>query len=266
MVSRGAFMTSKPAAPSLVKSAARALEVVELLAHGGPMSFQEISGALSLPRSSAHGLLSTLEATGWLEFSSRDKTYSLGLKAWEVGQRYDGHRILSELAPPIMKALTAVTGETVQLAILDGAENVYVEISPSPNPMRLASSVGMRLPAHATGIGKALLATLDDVEICDRLSGVEMTAHTSHTLTTIDSILAAVSRGRSNGYFIEDEEYIEGSCCVAMTVATPRELGLSVAMSITMPSIRAKEDWPGSMVAALRESCAELRRKLGLTA
>ncbi|KAB1641688.1 IclR family transcriptional regulator [Gulosibacter chungangensis] len=257
-------MTSKPAAPNLVKSAARALEVVELLAKSGPMTFQEVLDALGLPRSSAHGLLGTLEATGWLEFSARDKTYSLGLKAWEVGQRYDGHRVLSDVAPPIMKALTKVTGETVQLAILDGAENVYVEISPSPNPMRLASSVGMRLPAHATGIGKALLATLDDAEVRERLSGVEMTPYTSHTLTTIDSIITEVNGGRSAGYFIEDEEYIEGSCCVAMTVATPRELGLSVAMSITMPSIRAKEDWPGSMVAPLRESCAQLRGTLGL--
>lgn len=249
-----------------VKSAARALDILEHLSHSVPLSFPELVEALSLPRSSAHGLLKTLEAADWIAFDPDSRKYSLGLMAWQVGQQYDGNNRILESAPTLMAKLTAYTGETVQLARLDGVENVYIAITPSPNPMRLASNVGMRLHAHATGIGKALLSTLSDGEVDTRLRSVALPRLTPKTATSVDDILVAIRNGRDYGYFIDDEEFIEGCRCVAMSVTTPEETGISTAMSITMPTSRTDERWPQSMYEPLRSTVATLRKSLGLPA
>lgn len=137
-------MTS-PQTTQPVKSADRALALVEFVAAERATSFTAILEALDLPRSSAHGLLQTLTASGWLEHNPQSKQYSLGLRAWQVGPQYRGHHDLENLAKPVMDRLVRAVGETVQLARLDGVENVYIAISESEKEMRLASSVGSRL-------------------------------------------------------------------------------------------------------------------------
>ncbi|WP_288871962.1 IclR family transcriptional regulator [uncultured Microbacterium sp.] len=250
--------------PGAVKSAGRALEIIEHLADVEAQTFPQLVAALSLPRSSTHGLLRTLVSAGWVELDPETKRYSLGLKAWQIGQRYDGHRLLLESGPALMAQLTDETGETVQMARLDGVENVYIAISPSPNPMRLASNVGMRLHAHATGIGKALLSTLGDDDARRRLQQVAIPRLTAKTITDPDEILAAISRGRDLGFFVDDEEFIDGCRCVAMPLTWPDETGVAAALSITMPTSRTDERWPHSMVEPLRRLVGRMREGMGL--
>lgn len=247
-----------------VKSAGRALEIIEHVASVEAQTFPQLVASLGLPRSSAHGLLRTLVAAGWIEMDAATKRYSLGLKAWQIGQRYDGHRLLLESGPAVMGALTEETGETVQMARLDGVENVYIAISPSPNPMRLASNVGMRLHAHATGIGKALLSTLDDEDARRRLHHVAIPRLTARTITEPEDILAVIGRGRDLGFFVDDEEFIDGCRCVAMPLTWPEETGVAAALSITMPTSRTDERWPYSMVEPLRRTVRRLREEMNL--
>jgi len=257
-------MTEQEQVSGSVKSAGRALEIIEHLAAVEGQTFPQLVAALSLPRSSTHGLLKTLVAAGWVELDVETKRYSLGLKAWQIGQRYDGHRLLLESGPSLMAALTDETGETVQMARLDGVENVYIAISPSANPMRLASNVGMRLHAHATGIGKALLSTLDDDDARRRLHQVAIPRLTARTLTDPEDILAAIGRGRDLGFFVDDEEFIDGCRCVAMPLTWPDETGVAAALSITMPTSRTDDRWPHSMVEPLRRTVTRLRAQMNL--
>ncbi|WP_152363401.1 IclR family transcriptional regulator [Microlunatus speluncae] len=248
-----------------VKSADRALAAIDFVATQGSASFAEIATALGLPRSSAHGLLSTLVDAGWFVLSAEPRRYRLGLRAWQIGQRYDGHRLLLEKAQPYLDGLVAATGETVQLARLDGVENVYIGISLSPNPMRMASSVGMRLHAHATGIGKALLSVLDEAEARARLGAVVLPQLTPRTLTDVDDILRAVSRARELGFATDDEEFVAGCRCIAVPLTTERETGIAAAMSITMPTARTDDSWPHGLYPPLRDAAQAIRRELGLT-
>ncbi|NYE69383.1 IclR family transcriptional regulator [Microlunatus parietis] len=248
-----------------VKSADRALAAIDLVAALGSASFAEIAEALQLPRSSAHGLLGTLVDAGWLDVSAEPRRYRLGLHAWQIGQRYDGHRLLLEKAKPLMDALVGATGETVQLARLDGVENVYIGISLSPNPMRMASSVGMRLHAHATGIGKALLSVLDEADARARLESVVLPQLTPRTLTDVDEILAAVGRAREVGFATDDEEFVAGCRCVAVPLTTERETGIASAMSLTMPTARTDGSWPHGLYPPLRDAAQAIREQLGLT-
>lgn len=248
-----------------VKSAARSLAVIEYVARRMSASFTDVVADLQLPRSSAHGLLRTLQAAGWLRQDPQSRLYSLGLRAWQVGQQYTGHRELADVAGPLMKELAQRSGETVQLALLDGVENVYVAISQSPNPMRLASSVGMRLPAYATGIGKALLSQLDEGEAERRLRAAPLARMTANTVTDVEELLHILAEVRRSGYAVDDQEYILGCRCVALPLTSTSEGTELSALSLTMPTFRSDQDWPGSALGALRITAARIRSAMSLS-
>lgn len=246
-----------------VKSAERAMALIEFVADRGAVSFPQILEGLRLPRSSAFGLVNTLVGTGWLSHDPDDRRYRLGLRSWEVGQRYTGHRDLPHLARPVMDRLCEQLGETVQLAQLDGIENIYIAISESRRPMRLASSVGMRLHAHATGIGKALLGMLEPEEARARLAAVTLPRLTEHTTTDVEDLMAIVDASRERGYAIDDEEYVSGCRCVAVPVLLTAS-GAPTAMSITMPTSQTGPRWPEVLVGPLQDAAAEIRHRLQL--
>ncbi|MFE6965301.1 IclR family transcriptional regulator [Agromyces sp. NPDC057679] len=255
---------SRPAPP--VKSASRAFELIDFIAERGSASFVEIVDDLGLPRSSAHGLLQTLVGSGWLAQRHDSKRYTLGLHAWQVGQRYDGHHLLTECAKPIMDALAIETGETVQLARLDGVENVYIAISPSPHPMRLASTVGMRLHAHATGIGKVLLASIDPADAEQRLHSVALPRLTERTVTDVPELMKLIEHARYTGFAVDDEEFIADCRCVAVPITSEHDTGIVSALSITMPKSRTDEGWPYSLYAPLDRAARAIREAMGLAA
>jgi DNA-binding IclR family transcriptional regulator len=251
-------------ATSTVKSADRALAVVEYVAGKGSASFTEIVDGLRLPRSSAHGLLNTLCSVGWLDHNPANRQYSLGLRAWQVGQLYTGHQTLANVAKPVMDSLSASLGETVQLALLDGVENVYIAISQASSGMRLGSSVGMRLLAHATGIGKALLSMLEPEDAQKRLNSVALPRLTSKTVTDVKALADLVAHAKANGYALDDEEYLDGCRCVAVPLTSESGGGMNSALSITMPTARTDGEWPGSILRPLTAAAQEIRALLGV--
>jgi len=261
MLSRDALSISNVAmstAPAVVKSADRVLAILDLLADGGPQTFAEICDGLELPRSSAHGVLGTMERHGYVV--RRGGTYALGRRVWEVAQSWGGLD-LRALVRPAMQELVAVTGETVQAAQLEGAVAHYFEVCESPHPVKLSSRPGARLPAHASGVGKALLAALDPAEARRRLSVVELPALTARTLTDVEDLLAEFARIRKRGYSIDDEEFALGLRCVAMPVRST--MGEVVAaISVAMPEPRYSRAIAASNRAALAETVATIERSL----
>lgn len=248
---------------SKVKSAERALSLLDHVAEQGQVRFQDIV-EYGIPKSSAHGLLATLVSSGWLEYSEDTRQYQLGLHAWQVGQAYDGHRGLLEAAAPVMDELVLRMGETVQLARLEGIENVYIAIRQSPHPMRMASSVGMRLHSHATGIGKALLSTLPDGEAKRRLSAVALPRLTENTETEVEKLMHVIGRVRELGFAVDEEEFIAGCRCVAVPLTSDEETGIAAAISITMPTLRTDDSWPHGLYPALQGAREKIRRTMGL--
>lgn len=245
-----------------VKSADRALMIVEFVAERGTASFAEIRDALALPKSSAHGLLQTLVSAGWLTHNPTDKTYSLGLRTWQVGQGYTGNSALVTVSVPLMDVLAATLGETVQLARLDGIENIYLAISQPHLPMRLASSVGMKLHAHATGLGKALLSMLPPDEARARLSAVALPRPTEKTITDIDELMLELGRVRERGYAIDDEEYMVGCRCVGVPLIGDERADLYGAISVTMPTSRTATGWPAQTAQEVLATAAKIRKAL----
>jgi IclR family KDG regulon transcriptional repressor len=247
---------------SSVKSADRVLTVFDLLAQRGPARFTEIVAALGLPNSSAHNLLQTMARRGYLEFDPDARTYGLGLRLWQVAQAYSRNRDLVELAQPLMDELVATTRETVQLARLDGVENVYLAISESPHPMKLVSTVGGRLYAHATGLGKVLLAALDPGEAERRLRAVELPRFTPNTVTDVDRVLVGLDEVRRLGYALDNEEYVIGCRCIAMPVRDAAGRVVA-AMSISIPTPRYNRTVAEHAKQSLADTVESLSRRLG---
>lgn len=246
-----------------VKSADRALAIIDYVSELGDFALSDLLRDLRLPRSSAHGLLATLVSRGWLEHNTETHRYRLGLRAWSVGQTYSGHVDVARVAGPVMDELRDQLAETIQLARLHGIENVYLAISEARRPMRLASSVGMRLASHATGVGKVLLAELDPADAEKRLRAQVLPRFTDRTVVDPDNLLAILDHARRRGWATDDEEFLSGCRCIAVPVYNDGS-GLIIAMSVTAPASRVGADWPSGPVQALRQAADTIRQRIEL--
>jgi DNA-binding IclR family transcriptional regulator len=251
-----------------VKSAYRALDVLEALT-AGPAGLSELARRLDIPKSSLHGLLRTLTDRGWV--TSHRGTFRLGLRALQVGARFiDEDEAVARVAPSLDR-LADVTGETVQHARLDGDQVVYLAKRDSAHQVRIVSSIGSRLPAHATALGKSLLAARDDDAVAALLSP-PLRALTARTVTSWESLAPQLADARERGYAVDDGEAAEGLCCFAVTVP-PDGLGRgpdgvsggghgrgtpSDAISVSVPAFRLDSEREAVVVRTLLEVRASL--------
>jgi DNA-binding IclR family transcriptional regulator len=245
-----------------VKSADRVMAVLDLVAESGSLSFGEIATRLALPKSSAHALLQTMHARGYLAFDEESKAYRLGTRIWELANAHHGIEDLRTVIKPLMDALVERTGETVQLAILEGIEAVYLEQSQSPHPMKLTSRAGVRLPAHTSAIGKALLASLEPADAERRLDGAALVRLTDNTIGDVPRLLEELERVRRQGYSLDNEEFAIGLRCVAMPVLDAQGKTIA-AMSVSMPTPRYNRTVMANARKALAETVAQATERLG---
>lgn len=246
-----------------VKSAERALQVLDLLtARERALTFTEIGVALEVPVSSLHGLMRTLVACGWVEYGGLTREYALGIRALEAGNAYTRSFGLPDRARPFMTRITDEIDETVQLAVLDGRHNVYVAKVDGGHALRLASEVGRRLPAHATGLGKVLLASLEPRQVTELLGAVSLERYTDNTMAALPALRRYLAEVRRRGYAMDDEEYSVGVRCVAAPVRDSD--GRTVAaMSVSVPTARFDRRRRREALRLLLEATGELSAALG---
>ena len=246
-----------------VKSAERSLTILELLTgEERALTFGEIADILGYPRSSLHGLLRTLTHRGWVEFDPTTRRYALGIRTWEAGNVYLRAVDLADRARPYMQRVRDALDETVQLAVLDGRYNVYIAKVDGTQRLVLASEAGRRLQAHATGLGKALLAGLPGDELHARLDGVELEQFTPHTVTTQSVLEEELAAIRSHGYAEDREEYTIGVRCVAVP-AYDHTGHTAAAMSVSVPLVRFDAERHDQTVELLRRAAHDLSIALG---
>jgi DNA-binding IclR family transcriptional regulator len=252
---------SAAAATSAVKSADRVLAILDLLAERGTLTFTEIADALALPKSSTHNLLATMLEREYIELEEERRAYRLGIRVWQIAQSRRDVEDVRLVLKPLMNALCEHTKETVQLAQLEDADAVYLEINESPHPMKLSSTVGARLPAHASGLGKTLLAHLDPDDARTRLTHHELVRLTPNTITDLDRLMKELARIRQLGYGTDNEEFAIGCRCTAMPIrdATGEVVA---ALSVSIPTPRWSRDVAARTRQLLGETVAEAQATL----
>jgi DNA-binding IclR family transcriptional regulator len=231
-----------------VKSADRALDVLEELAQAGHLTRTDLARRLKIPKSSLHGILRTLELRGWVELDPGRSTYHLGVRSLIVGASFVDEDLVVARTAPALDALAAATGETVHLGRLQGAEIVYMAKRESVHPLRMFSAVGRRLPAHATALGKALLAQRSDDEVRAILPEV-LNPLTPRTICDADVLIERLAEVREAGYAIDNEEATVGLRCFGMALPAS---GASVnAISISVPIARLDPESEARIIAEL---------------
>lgn len=257
-------MTDDAVAKRSVKSAERVLDLLENLGEKPQgVSFSALSHQLSIPKSSLHGLLDVLVSRGYADLRSNDRTYVLGLRLWEAGQAYQrDHTIVGE-ARVVLESIVAQVNETAQLATLVGTENVYLAKVDSTHPLRLISDVGRRLSAHATGVGKALLAQLSDAEVMGRFGSGPLKRYTPNTIASVPALLKELAISRARGFAIDNEEYTPGVFCLSVPVydATGKA---ATAMSVSVPTSRANQHSMADILAHLCGASLLLSERCGV--
>ncbi|MBI3216011.1 MAG: IclR family transcriptional regulator [Mycobacterium sp.] len=147
----------------------RALDLLLYLAgKPGPVSGAAIARDLKIPRSSSYHLLDVLVARGFVVHYPEQRSYGLGMAAFEVGSAYLRHDPLEMLARPVLGRLAAQVGETAHLGVLHGAEILYLlkeQPAATRIPVTLVTAVGVRLPAHLTASGRSILAHLPAAQV-----------------------------------------------------------------------------------------------------
>ena len=241
------------AATDGVKSVARVFDLLELIADaGGDVTLSELSTSANLPLPTIHRLLRTLVSLGYAR-QLANRRYALGPKLVRLGEV--ANRKFGQIAMPQLKDLVERLGETANLATIDGDRVIYVSQAPSPHAMRMFTEVGRRSFLHSTGVGKAILAQLDDNAVREIIARTGMPRATERSLDSIDALLADLALTRERGYAIDDGEQEIGVRCYAMSVP---DMPVLTAVSVSGPVARVDEGFAERSVPVLREIVAEI--------
>ncbi|MGP3535643.1 IclR family transcriptional regulator [Microbacterium sp. RD1] len=192
----------------------------------------EIARRTGIAKTTVWRLSSELAEHGLLDASSDG--LSLGLRLFELGESTSRPRSLRRLALARMEALRQQTGLTVHLAVIRGVDVVYIEILHARASPKMPSRVGGRVPAHATGVGKALLA-FSPAPVLETVLQRGLEAVGPHTITDPDALRAELARVRERGIATEREESAAGVACVAVPIVLA-DGAVTAALSVSGPA------------------------------
>ncbi len=226
------------------ESVDRALRVIELLgSRGGGFTLEELAHETRIPKSTLHRTLGALKLRGFAAQPRSGGPYTLGVRLLSVAFGFYEQLDLRTLVHPLLVQARDAFDETVHMAVLDGAEVVYLDKVECAHPLKLSSVVGGRNPAHATAVGKALLAWTytDDAQLTAWIDRhAPLAARTPNTHVDPAGIAAELAEVRARGYALEFEESELGVCCIAAPIflgrATP-----ATALSVAGPKQRLPE-------------------------
>ena len=244
--------------PGGVQSVHRALDLVEIVAaRGGHLAIGEIAAAADIPLPTIHRLLQTLVERGYMR-QMPNRRYALGFRLVPLGATASS--MVGADTEAILADLVSALGETANLAILSGAHAEYVAQVPSRHSMRMFTEVGRQVELHCTGVGKALLAQLDDDQVRSVVSRVGLPEYTPHTLTTESALLADLAKIRERGYAIDEEEQESGVRCVAVPVGP--DLMSWMAVSVSGPLTRMTDEVATRAVPLLQTAATRLASEM----
>lgn len=242
-----------------VKSADRTLDVLEALA-SGTAGLAELSARLKIPKSSLHSILRTLTHRGWVDADATRTTYSLGMNALLIGSSYVDQDPTVFRTTEVLDRIAAQTSETVHLARLELPDVVYLAKRESTHPLRMFSAIGRRLPAHATALGKAMLAELPDDTI-RRIMPEELPASTAYTITSREALIDHLAQVREQGYAVDAQEAGLGMRCFA--VVLPFQSPGRDAISCSVPLARLDDEKEQSIIELLLNTREQLSHQFG---
>jgi DNA-binding IclR family transcriptional regulator len=225
------------------------------------MGISALATRLGLAKSTVHRLATTLVEYDILEQNRETGKYRLGLALFELGTLVRRKMDAASEAQGQIHALADLTGETVQLAILDHLSVLYIRIRESRQAVRMSSGLGSRAPAHCTSVGKALLA-YQPPEVVQQVIEAGLKRYTANTITDPERLLEELAAIRQRGYAIDDEEIEAGLRCIAAPIRD-HSGHVTTAISVAAPVQRMSKKHVQATIPAVMASAEAISRRLG---
>ena len=247
--------------PDFVQSLARGLSVVRAFDREHPaLSLSEVAARVGLARAVARRCLLTLQHLGYV--GTRGRSFFLLPRVLELGYSYLSSLDLTDLAQRSMEDLSRQIGESCSMAVLDAHDIVYVVRVPVRRVMNMALSVGARLPAFATSMGRVVLADFGEEQLEKWLSGARLRAITPHTKATPAALREELARVREQGYAMVAQELELGLLSIAVPVRDNNRRAIA-GLNVSMPYADSNRPLAVKRVLpALREAQTSIERAI----
>lgn len=254
---------SKAKSAGQVRSLTRALRLMRHLAESGDgMSLTELSEAASLPPSTTHRLLTTLESERFVRPEAQGGLWRIGVAAFFVGTAFARSRDKLSLAQPYLRRLMETSGETANLFVESDGEAICIGQIESRHAMRAITGVGGRVLLHSSGAGKVLLAHMEPSRRQRVVSTMVLPRETQRTITERAKLDTALDEVLARGFAVDDEEHALGLRCVAAPVFD--ELGRAVAaISVSGPGARVTQERLPALGRMVAQAALEATRDYG---
>ena len=253
---------------SNVPGATRALAILQALGKAGsPMPAAAIAKKLGLPRSSTYHLLAAMEKDGFVIHFPEDQRWGLGVSAFELGSAYLRHDPLERLARPLLARLVRETEKKIpavaQLGILQNNDVLYLAKEVPHHPVTIVTEVGVRLPAHLTASGKAILCQLDAKQVrAMYASESELVSRTGKGPASVKELNADLAAAKTRGFSFENGFVTEGFSSIAVAVLNHLQMPVA-AIGMTFRNDAGAESQQEFLVKQLQVAAAELSKRLG---
>ncbi|MGC2942702.1 IclR family transcriptional regulator [Brevibacterium sp. FAM 24638] len=207
-----------------VQSVGRALAIVDLLGDAkntAGMSLIQIAEELGVSKSTAHALLKTLKHYGFVTRIEPGPRFLLGMSLMRLGEQVQRRMPITDAAQPILQSLSNETGCTARLVVADHGYPLYVARVEGIGSVQFTAQIGRRERPHSTGVGKIILAAMDEVDALEFASGHGLERMTPNTITDAEALSAELAWTREHGYAVDRGEDVEGLICVAVGLYDP---------------------------------------------
>ena len=261
-------MAAQDRSASYSQSLERGLAILSAFRSGQPLlGVSELARGVGLSRSTAHRYIATLASLGYLQQDPSTRKYRLGPRVLDLGFSAINSMDLREVAAPHLQALSDETGHTVNMAVLDGPDIVYIErcrtARQGQREIDLNLHVGSRLPAYCTSLGKVLLANLADDKLRETLKQVQFTQRGPNTLTAREELLRELERVRASDLAVNNEELAYGLRSIAVPVWGSGGKVVAAIYVAVHRSAGSIEELADRLSPSLRHAAAEISARLG---
>ncbi len=236
----------------------KALDVLDMVAErGGPVRFSELLETSRYPKATLYRLIQTLTKQHMLRQDPDSGTYTLGMRLVRLAHSAWAQSSLAPLAREHIDRLSRETGETIHLAQLDRGQVLYVDKRNAVRTIEMFAEAGKVGPAYCTGVGKAMLAYLDEPALADALKAQSFYRHTPNTITNEQDLRSELAQIRMRGWAFDREEHEPGIICCAVPILTAAGRALG-AMSLTSSTMRTTLDQLGTMAVKLQDVAGKI--------
>jgi IclR family acetate operon transcriptional repressor len=245
-----------------VQALDRGLTLLSIIAEADGLSLTTIAQRAGIAPSTAHRILTTLKAAGFVQCEEAHGSYLIGVKAFKVGTAFLRNRKLTEVGRGVIRRLMEASGETVSIGIEKEDYVVFLSQMESHQSIRAFHRPGSRGSLHASSIGKAILSTLSDEAVAQRLHRVGMPKFTEHTIIDPDALLRDLAVSRKRGWTVDDQERAEGMRCVGAPVFNEHGEVMG-GISISGPMVRLSDERLGELGPMVKRAAAEITEGIG---